>query len=345
MAAYALFWLVRLNGCVRRGREPLLRGREWFFSVPVQPEFYRGRGRDILRRYWLGMLVPFAVDVPIAAAIFLSHRLSLLNALVVALAALIHINHVFSVNAAERQARCSGLAAPQEPVTSRVASLERRRLRDYTNSKFEWILAFLVLTSIAWLIRDYEHASEYQNVRALFGVPAVLLYLQLGLLLVKLIVVRWRSPLPGVAASEHIEAREGTRTYYLRICDLYRAIGVFTIAFCAFQSSAPDRSHEEFARIWLVVALVTGIAVTIWVELKRKELAGVVGRAIPVAVPDFIEQQSAVRWPLCYQPSAPMLLLRGARGFSLNLGNALGCVCVSYVVGLLLLFAAVRMAP
>lgn len=345
IAVYALFWLVRLYGCVRRARQPLLRGRQWFFNVPVRPEFYSGRGRRILHRYWLRMLVPFAVDVPVATAIFLSHRVSLLNALVVALAALIHINHVFSVDLAEREARRSGLAAPEEPITSTVASLERRRLRDYSNNRLEWTLAFVLLTCVAWLIRDYHQSSEYQNVRALFGVPAVLLYLQLGLFLVKLVIVRWRSPIPRVAANDHIEAQERTRRHYLATCDVYRAAGIVAMAFWAIQSSPLLLNLDAFARIWLALALVAGIAVTIWMEVKRKKLAGVVSRAIPVALPQFIEQQSAARWPVCYQPSIPMLIIRGARGFSLNLANALSCLCVSYVIGFLLLFALLRFAP
>ena len=51
------------------------------------------------------MFIPFAVDIPIAIAIFRSGRLVLLNWLILALAALIHLNHLFSVNLAERQAR------------------------------------------------------------------------------------------------------------------------------------------------------------------------------------------------------------------------------------------------
>src|ERR1700722_16213812 len=102
---YVFFWIVRINGCVRRGRQPLLRGPEWFFNVPVEAGFYTGAGRKILHRYWMRMLIPFAFDIPIAIAIFLSGRLSLLNWLIVGLAALIHINHLFSVDLAERQAR------------------------------------------------------------------------------------------------------------------------------------------------------------------------------------------------------------------------------------------------
>ena len=41
---YVFFWIVRINGCVRRGRQPLLRGPEWFFTVPVEAGFYTGAG-------------------------------------------------------------------------------------------------------------------------------------------------------------------------------------------------------------------------------------------------------------------------------------------------------------
>jgi hypothetical protein len=157
---YVLFWLVRINGCIRRGREPLLRGRGWFFNVQVPPDFYCAAGRVILHRYWMRMLIPFAVDIPIATAIFLSHRLSLLNWLILGLCALIHINHVFSVDLAERQARHFELADSEHPVTCMVASLKRRRLRDYSSPKFECALALLFVIGFAWLIRYYLYVFK-----------------------------------------------------------------------------------------------------------------------------------------------------------------------------------------
>src|SRR5262249_26201531 len=117
---YILFWAIRINGCVRRGRQPLLRGPEWFFNVHVQPDFYTGEGRRILRRYWMRMLIPFAVDIPVAIAIFLSGHLLLLNGLVLGLCALIHINHFFSVVLAERKARPFWVPGAGGPVVSIV---------------------------------------------------------------------------------------------------------------------------------------------------------------------------------------------------------------------------------
>jgi hypothetical protein len=95
-AFYLFFWAVRINGCVRRGRQPLLRGPEGFFNVHVRPDFFVGAGKKILRRYWMRMFLPFAVDIPFAIAIFLSGRLQSLTWLILGLAALIHINHSYS---------------------------------------------------------------------------------------------------------------------------------------------------------------------------------------------------------------------------------------------------------
>ena len=82
---YILFWVVRINGCIRRGRQPILRGPEWFFNVPVRPDFYTGGGRKVLHRYWMRMFIPFAVDIPVAMAMFLSGRLLSLRWLILGL--------------------------------------------------------------------------------------------------------------------------------------------------------------------------------------------------------------------------------------------------------------------
>jgi len=52
----------------------------------------------------------------------------------------------------------------------------------------------------------------------------------MGLLLAKLVVVAWRNPVPKVQAAEHMEAREETRKYYLRVCDWNRAAAAAALA-------------------------------------------------------------------------------------------------------------------
>ena len=339
---YILFWAIRVNGCVRRGRQPLLRGPEWFFNVHVRPGFYTGAGRRILRRYWMRMFIPFAVDIPVAIAIFLSGHLLLLNVLVLGLCALIHINHLFSVDLAERQARPFERPEAEAPVASIALSLTPRRLRDYTNRKVEWALALSSMIALTWLTRYYLAAPDHHNLRLVFGVPAIYLYFQIGCLFVKRVVVAWRTPVPQAQAAEHVEFREETRKYYLRLCDWNRVSLSAGILFWPIQLSISPAGLNRLLNMWFAVLLVIAVVSTVLVEIKRKRLVTLALRALPVKLPDFLSQSKIARWPVCYQPSAPMLILKGAHGYSLNLANTLTYLGAAYLAGLVALVAVLR---
>jgi hypothetical protein len=336
---YIMFWVVRINGCLRRGRQPLLRGPEWFFNVHVRPDFYTGAAKKILHRYWMRMFIPFAVDIPVAIAIFFSGRLEYLNWLILGLAALIHINHPYSVDLAERQARPFAVPEAEQPVASMALSLKPRRLRDYSNSKVEWALALSSLVTLTWLVRYYFAAPEHHSLRLVFAVPAHLLYLQMGLLLAKRVVVTWRSPVPQVQAAEHMEAREETRKYYLRVCDWNRAAASAALLFWPVMLSTSPAGYNRLFGIWFASWMVIAVVSTVWTEIRRKQLVKLALRFRPVKLPDFLHQSEIARWPVCYQPSAPMLVLKGAHGYSLNLANSLTHLGAAYLAGLVALFA------
>lgn len=336
---YILFWVVRINGCVRRGRQPLLRGPQWFFDVRVPPDFYAGPGRKILHRYWLRMLIPFALDIPVAAAIFFSGQLQFLTWLILALCVVIHLNHLFSVDLAERQARRFALLDAELPVTTMALSLQPRRLRDYTNSKLEWVLALSYVGAFSWLLRYYFAAPEHHDLRLVFGVPIYFLYFQVGLLLVKRIVVAWRSPIPQDHAAEYLAAREETRKYYLRVCDWNRVAASAAILFWSVKIGAPTASLNRLVPIWFAAWIAFSVVATVWVEVRRKQLVALSLRVPPVKLPDFLRQSELARWPVCYQPSVPMLVLKGSRGYSLNLANTITHFGAAYLIGLIALRA------
>jgi len=335
---YALFWVVRINGCIRRGRQPLLRGPEWFFNTPVQPDFYSGAGKKILHRYWMRMLIPFAADIPLAALIFYSGRLHYLNLLILGLCVLIHLNHMFNVHLAERQARAFAKAEAEQPVARVALSLTPRRLRDYTNWTFELALALASLFAFLWLVRYYAATPAHHDLRRVFGVPAFMFYVQMGLLLLKRGIVTWRAPVPQTQADEHMKVREETRKHYLRLCDWGRLVNAVAILFWPVRLSEPA-GMNQIVSIWLSAWLVIAIISTVWVEIRRKRLVSLALRARPVTLPDFLHQSEIARLPLCYEPSAPMLMLKGPRGYSLNLANALTYIGAAYVAGLIVLFS------
>jgi hypothetical protein len=315
---YILFWLVRLNGCIRRGRQPLLRGAGWFFSVPVSPGFYSGAGRTLLHHFWLRMLVPFAIDIPIAILIWQSGRLVLLNWLIIGLVPLIHLHHAYSVALAERQARSLGGEAADEPVASLASSLETRRACDYANPVLEWALALSTAAALAW--------AWYHGPHALLGVPARLLYLQFGLLLVKRVIVAWPAPAPVADAAEHLAVREAARRLYLRVCDWGRVETAVALLYAVVHPGQPSS-------LWFAGWLAIGVAGTVWLEIERKRLVVRALRTRPVRLPDLMPDSGIIRWPICYQPSAPVLIVKGAHGYSLNLAHRLAHVSAAYLVG------------
>jgi hypothetical protein len=304
----------------------------------VGPEFYKGAGRRILHRYWMRMLLPFAVDIPCAIAIFVSGHLIFLSWLILGLSALIHINHSYSVDLAERQARPYSTAEAERPVTSVALCLKPRRLRDYTNPTVEWALGVTAAAALGWLARYYLTAPDHPSLLAVFGVPAGFLYLQAGFLFVKRVVVGWRAPVPQAQAAEHMALREEMRRFYLRVCDWNRAAALAAMLFWPVRLSASPAGVERLSSIWFVVWLAIGIISTLWVEVRRKQLVRATLGVRPVKLPDLLHQSEVARWPVCYQPSAPMLVLKGAHGWSLNLGNRLAHVGAAYLAGLVALF-------
>ena len=342
---YAMFWPIRINGCVRRGRQPLLRGRDWFFDVRVQDGFYEGPGRTILRQYWLRMLIPFAADVPWAIWIFETGRLFQLNFLVVVVSAVIHVNHLLSKGIAERQAQAYAVPESTQPAARIVLSLAPRRLRDYTTPRFEVALAAVSLASLAWLTHYYLTSPLHPGARLVFGFPLYLLYTQVGLLIVKRAVIGWPSPVPLDHADEHMHAAEERRRYYVKFWDWWRAGSVSSLVIWPLLIALPRPTADRVMTAWLAAWIVLSVVATVIVEIKRKRIANLDALARPVALPD-LRAADGPAWPVCYEPSAPALMLRSARGYSLNFGNGVAQTSAVYIAGFaLLIFALTHMAP
>ena len=53
----------------------------------------------------------------------------------------------------------------------------------------------------------------------------------------------------------------------------------------------------------------------------------------------MLRESEMVKWPVCYEPSAPMLVLKGARGYSLNLANSMAIAGAVYIAGFIALLA------
>jgi hypothetical protein len=340
---YAFFWLIRMFGWWRRGRQPLLRGPEWFFNVHVRPGFYEGEGKKLLHRYWLRMFAVSLSDVPVVIAILFSGRLDLLmpvmTPVMLAVALGIHLNHSYSVESAQRKAQRFAVAEDAEPAASVMLSLKPRRLRDYTSAKFEWTLGIVSAFTLVLLLRYYLAAPSVHSLAWVFSVPVMMLYIQTGYLIAKRIIVDWRSPVPRTQTAEHIEVREQTRKFYLRVCDWSRAAAVASLPFWLVDIWVSPAKASRLMEIWLGLYIAFSAVATVWVEWKRKRLLNMQLRTRPVRMPDLLRESEMAKWPVCYEPSAPMLVLKGANGFSLNMANSMAIAATVYLAGFITLLA------
>jgi hypothetical protein len=344
VALYALFWIVRINGYLRRSREPLMRGAEWFFDVPVPADFHAGAGRAILRRYRLRLLVPFAIDVPIAAAIFAWGNVAMLNALIVALSVLIHAGHAICVDLAEREARRFEAAGRSGPSASMGISLATRRVRDYSHPAIEALVALLAVVTFAWLAARYLGTSPRPDPRRLFGIPVLFLYLQLGMLYAKWVAVEWRMPLPREGAARYRAVREIARRHLLALIDWSRIVAAVSFLYWPMLVSAAPEEHDAVKGLWLALWIVAGIGGTVWVEMRRIRLKALLARTRPVRLPDLLRQPELARWPVCCEPGVPLLVLKGARGYSLNVAHRLALLGAAYIAGFAALLWLIRFA-
>lgn len=342
---YAMYWVLRVIGCARRGRQPLLRGREWFFDVRVQDGFYDGPGKAILQQYWLRMMIPLAIDVPWAIWIVQRGSLFQLNYVILAVSCVIHVNHLLSVRIAEGQARPYAVPESTRPARRLALSLAPRRLRDYSSPRFERALALVSIGAIAWLTRYYFMSPSRPTPRVVFAVPLYMVYLQIGMLIIKRAVIGWPSPMAEDDADERMHAVEQRRRYYAKFWDWSRASAVSGLAIWPFFIALPAPTAERLMTIWLAGWVLLAVVATVLVEIKRKQIANLLARATPRPMPDLLAVDGA-SWPVCWEPSAPALMLRSTHGYSLNLGNTIAKYSAVYVAGFaVLLFVLMHMAP
>jgi hypothetical protein len=222
---------------------PLTLAADRFFGFPVPAS----EADPLLRRYRRQLLVACAVDICCALAAFFWRGLAALVVEQAVAAILMRFYYSFLGIHFVRKAKLLAVQGSWEPVRSVALSLKTRRLRDYTNLPFELLLALLALGSLTLLAYHFRYGEEGGPPdRARYGAFAALaIYLQLGGLLVKHSLVRWRMWLPGERTEEYQRWREAVLRYWLWVCDVLR--GTFTAALVGVVLLAllPESKHHQ----------------------------------------------------------------------------------------------------
>src|SRR5262245_9024064 len=228
--AAIMFFALRLNKTRRLWRLPMKNGEDRFLTEPVPPNFYREVGAALLKRYRVALLVLLLFDMPLSLWFLLSHRNTLLfvEQFIAMLISVVVSNLIF-VHFCYRAQEATG-SVQERPATTLQLSMSPRRLRDHTNWTIEIVIVTAMMLAAAMLVRAYvsEIDKVESHVRSILRggivVTIWIAYLQLGLLLLKIVFVRWRMPLPARKTDEFRQWRTAWLSYHLRIFDSIRVL-------------------------------------------------------------------------------------------------------------------------
>jgi hypothetical protein len=314
-----------------------------FFGLPV-------RAADVgplLQRYRVLFFIPYAVDAGCALAVLFRGGLVGLVLEQAVAAVLIRLYHSFAGIHAVQKAKSRAVADSWKPARSVALLLKTRRLRDHTNLPFELILAALTVASLALLTGRFGVAAEGGSlpgsVRG-WAFAALAVYAQLGGLLVKHGLVRWRMWLPGNRTEEYLRWREAVLRYWLWVCDYWR--GVVTVALAAFAGFAylGDAGVPRPVLELLPVVAGGGVLLTGILGYERQQ-----GRIIPLwkalqpleafcSPPQPIDAREFFLAGLCYcNAENPALFVPGPLLYAVNLANKRTYLYAAYLAGLVAL--------
>lgn len=325
---YFLIVAVRATSFRRRWDMPLLYGSRYFYRVHVSKGFYDGVGRTLLRRYRAMLVWPLLAELVVFLVLIVRKNYDGLTSLCLAALIAMVLNQRLALAILSRVAK--KFEEPEiDPSPAAVSfSLSPRRLGDYTNPIFEIILASVITLTLIFLAQ----------MRAPMGPPLVLLYLQIGFLLIKKAIVDWRAVAPLENSEVYLEVRERRRKLLLFACDFYRGAAGFVMIKQAVVHVTTD---ERWRWALQYLYLAGSIACVCFAVVKTNELYRMYRMMKPardkrrLTPPD---PNGFVAGGLLYfDPDNPAMFVQGPRSVTFNAANRRLLLAATYLVGLMLL--------
>jgi uncharacterized membrane protein len=163
------------------------------------------------------------------------------------------------------------------------------------------------------------------------------LYLQLGLLLLKLVFVRWRMPLPLRRTDDFRRWRTAWLSYHLRLLDALRILlSLALLSAIAWLTRSPQAT--VFALAWLAIIAVFAA----YVALNQRRLSAVANQVRPAELvkefpPRPIPEGRFLAGVFYINPQNPGVLVPSGRGIALNVSHPATYGWTAYLCGLVAL--------
>jgi hypothetical protein len=333
----------RLRTVVKLWEFPRRNGEQWFLARSVEPGFYAGAGVAIMRGYHVSLLTWLVFDLPVAVWLGLTGRIpALVGEQFLALVAATIANNLTMAHFVTRVAMLTRPREQRAEAGAIQVSMLPRRLRDHTSLLAELAVGVLLIASLALVQRAHEIARQSWAawnpapwLRSIDSVLAWLLYLQIGLLLLKVVFVRWRMPLPMKRTEDFRRWRTAWLNYHLKLFDVMRILFALTLLAAIVWLTIGRKATAAFGVGWVFVLL----ACVVNCQRERRSLEAVTKE---VNLLELVREFPRCTVPdgrfllgfLYIKPGTPSVLVRSGDGIALNLTHPGTYLWAGYLLGL-----------
>jgi hypothetical protein len=343
-----MFFVCRAAPLRRLWRLPMKNGEDRFLTQHVGPGFYREDGAVLLRRYRASLVVPLLLDVPLSVWLVVTRRFEFLA--VAQFILMLLTNVVYNVIIAHFSYRAQAMAGIEQepPATMMQLSMAPRRLRDHSNRAVESLILAAMVLVLALLARAYalataDDGTQADHLRGGIVLTIWTFYVQVGLLLLKVVFVRWRMPLPARRTDDFRQWRSGWLSYHLKVFDSIRVLYALALVTAVWIRLSWNGWSPGSVIVACSLWIPAIIAFVVYVVRERRRLAALEREIKPIEMlKEFprrpIPQGRFLAGGLLYfNRDNPVVLVRSAQGIAINLAHPNLYFGAAYFIGLALL--------
>ena len=338
----------RLYLSITLWRLPLKNGDRFFLSQQVETGFYRETGAPLLWRYRVSVLVPLVLDAPLVLWLVTTQKLSLV--FVEQFLAIVVTIVLYNIMIAHFTARAGNIAKPEEARPANLQlSLSPRRLGDYTNLSSELAIGAAVLLALGLFARNYALARASNDAHWMAaalrqgGFIIWILYSQLGLVLLKIVFVRWRMPLPIKRTEDFRRWRAAWLRWHLALLDSVRLLWALGMAWGVFRMIYWDSWSHATQAISVCAWVVPVLPSFIHISREGRRFKTVEREVKPVQLikefprPPVPDGRFLAGGLLYFNSDNPAIVVRSPSGIAINAACSAPYIWIAYFIGMAVL--------
>ena len=335
--------LLRIWGLYRLWSVAKFHGEQWCFDAPVAPGFYStGSGSAILRGYRARVFAAFTVEVAVCLVFFTLGGIAggfwaLFTATVASGYYTLITTRRFAKEAWKYALPGAAPAAPK-----RVVDLAPHAAGEYTNPAWIWTLRVATAGSLALLAIDWARSGNVDLMLQVL-IPAIALYAQVGLLIVRRSLAEWRvCGIPATCAELALEFRNETRAYNIFAFEILRSwVVIFLVVWAArltFPGFSPFRGEYRQYWVWPLVLL----SLLLMIRRKRRLVAiahSLKGASRPASA-ELPLENFHLGGLVYFDREQPAMFVRKRNFLVINLAHPRSQLAMAYLAGWIVLLGA-----